>query len=77
MRQIYTIGHSSQSIEAFIAQLQRHNVEAVADVRSRPHSGRYPHFSREPLSDRLKSAGIHYVFLRRELGARREGGVLR
>jgi uncharacterized protein (DUF488 family) len=72
MQQIYTIGHSSQSIEAFIAQLRRHNVEAVADVRSRPYSGRFPHFSKEPIQGSLKAAGIHYVFLGRELGARRE-----
>lgn len=72
MRQIYTIGHSSQSIDAFIAQLQRHNIEAVVDVRSRPYSARFPHFSREPLLGSLKAAGIHYVFLGRELGARRD-----
>jgi uncharacterized protein (DUF488 family) len=72
MQQIYTIGHSSQSMEAFTAQLQRHNVEVVVDVRSRPYSARFPHFSREPALRSLKAAGIHYVFLGRELGARRE-----
>jgi uncharacterized protein (DUF488 family) len=72
MQHIYTIGHSSQSMEAFIAQLRRHNVEAVVDVRSRPYSARFPHFSREPVLGTLKAAGIQYVFLGRELGARRE-----
>jgi uncharacterized protein (DUF488 family) len=72
MQQIYTIGHSSLSMETFIALLQRHNVAAVVDVRSRPYSARFPHFSREPMQDSLKAAGIHYVFLGRELGARRE-----
>jgi Protein of unknown function, DUF488 len=72
MQQIYTIGHSSQSIASFIAQLQRHDVEVVADVRSRPYSARFPHFSREPALASLKAAGIQYVFLGRELGARRE-----
>jgi uncharacterized protein (DUF488 family) len=71
MQQIYTIGHSSQSMEAFIAQLRRHDVEAVVDVRSQPYSARFPHFSREPALGSLKAAGIHYVFLGRELGARR------
>jgi uncharacterized protein (DUF488 family) len=59
-------------MDSFIAQLQRHHVEAVADVRSRPYSARFPHFSREPAFASLKAAGIHYVFLGRELGARRE-----
>ena len=72
MRRLYTIGHSSQSMASFIAQLQRHDVEAVVDVRSRPYSARFPHFSREPALATLKAAGIHYVFLGRELGARRE-----
>lgn len=72
MRQVYTVGHSSQSIEEFIASLQRHTIEAVADVRSRPYSRRFPHFSREPLQATLKAADIGYVFLGRELGARRD-----
>src|SRR3984885_14759143 len=72
MQLIYTVGHSSQSIEEFIAPLQRHAVEVVADVRSRPYSARFPHFSREPLRASLKAAGIGYVFLGRELGARRD-----
>jgi len=72
MQRIYTVGHSSQSIEEFIAPLQRHAVEVVADVRSRPYSARFPHFSKQALSASLKAAGIGYVFLGRELGARRD-----
>jgi len=72
MQQVYTVGHSSQSIEEFIAQLQRHTVEVVADVRSRRYSARFPHFSMEPLQASLKAANIGYVFLGRELGARRD-----
>jgi uncharacterized protein (DUF488 family) len=72
MHRIYTVGHSSQSIETFIEQLQQHRVEVVADVRSQPYSARFPHFSRAPLQASLKNAGIDYVFLGRELGARRD-----
>jgi uncharacterized protein (DUF488 family) len=72
MQQVFTVGHSSQSIEEFTAQLQRHSVEVVADVRSRPYSRRFAHFSREPLQATLKAADIGYVFLGRELGARRD-----
>lgn len=72
MQQVYTVGHSSQSIEEFIASLHRHAIEVVADVRSRPYSRRFPHFSREALQATLKAADIGYVFLGRELGARRD-----
>jgi uncharacterized protein (DUF488 family) len=72
MQPIYTVGHSSQSIDTFIEQLRRHSVEVVADVRSQPCSARFPHFSRAPLQASLKNAGIDYVFLGHELGARRD-----
>jgi uncharacterized protein (DUF488 family) len=72
MQQVFTIGHSSQSIDEFIGSLKHHAVEAIADVRSRPYSRRFPHFSREALPTRLAAAHIGYVFLGRELGARRE-----
>jgi uncharacterized protein (DUF488 family) len=72
MQQIYTVGHSSQSIESFIAHLQRHGVEVVADVRSQPYSERFPHFSRELVEESLNAAGMRYVFLGREFGARRD-----
>lgn len=72
MQPIYTIGHSSQSITSFIGQLQRHDIEVIADVRSRPYSSRFPHFSRAPLQASLAAAQLRYVFLGRELGARRE-----
>lgn len=72
MTQIFTVGHSTLSIESFVALLQRHRVEVIADVRSRPYSARFPHFSKELLQQSLKQAGVRYVFLGRELGARRE-----
>jgi uncharacterized protein (DUF488 family) len=72
MQQIYTVGHSSQSIESFTAHLQRHAVEVVADVRSQPRSARFPHFSRESVQASLNAAGMRYLFLGRELGARRD-----
>jgi uncharacterized protein (DUF488 family) len=72
MNPLFTIGHSSHSPEAFLHLLARHGVEAVADVRSQPFSRRFPSFSRPALEPALKAAGLAYVFLGRELGARRE-----
>lgn len=69
---IFTVGHSSQSIESFIEPLQAHRIEVLADVRSMPYSSRYPHFAREALQKSLIVAGIRYLFLGRELGARRD-----
>ena len=33
MMELFTIGHSNLSIDAFIALLQKHGITAVADVR--------------------------------------------
>lgn len=71
MPELFTIGHSTQSWEQFHDRLVCHRIDAVGDVRSSPYSARLPQFNREILERALKSAGIHYVFLGNELGARR------
>ena len=67
---VFTIGHSTHSLEAFLALLQKHGVTAIADVRSAPFSRFNPQFNKDALERSLKAAGIKYVFLGRELGAR-------
>lgn len=67
---VFTIGHSTHSIDEFLKLLRSHSVTAVADVRSAPYSRFNPQFNRESLERALKTAGISYVFLGRELGAR-------
>ena len=67
---VLTIGHSTHSIDAFIALLRQHNVTALADVRSAPFSRFNPQFNKETLARSLKAHDIKYVFLGRELGAR-------
>jgi len=69
---LFTIGHSNHSIATFIALLQQHHIEVLADVRSIPASRRHPQFNKAALDQSLADAGIRYVFLGRELGARRE-----
>lgn len=68
--QLYTIGHSDHSLEAFLGLLQAQGITAIADVRSQPYSRRHPQFSRKPLQAALRTAGIQYGFLGRECGAR-------
>lgn len=69
---LFTIGHSNHEIGAFIELLHRHGVSAISDVRSHPYSRFVQQYSREPLKAALANAGIHYVFLGKELGARSE-----
>jgi uncharacterized protein (DUF488 family) len=69
-RTIFSIGHSNHSIEQFVALLQQHGITALADVRSAPYSRFHPQFNKDALERSLKAAGIRYVFLGKELGAR-------
>jgi uncharacterized protein (DUF488 family) len=59
-------------MEKLLGLLAAHEITAVADVRSHPFSRFNPQFNRENLKADLKSAGLSYVFLGRELGARPE-----
>jgi uncharacterized protein (DUF488 family) len=69
---VYTVGHSTHSFEQFVDLLRRHEVTAVADVRSSPYSRMNPQFNRDTLATALKQHGVTYVFLGKELGARSE-----
>lgn len=69
---VFTIGHSTHPTERFRELLVRHDMTAVADVRSSPYSRVNPQFNRERLRADLKGARIAYVFLGQELGARSE-----
>ncbi|MEG3977156.1 DUF488 domain-containing protein [Microcoleus sp. herbarium8] len=70
--ELFTIGHSNQSIESFLLLLKKHEITAVADVRSHPFSRYLPHFNKSEITAFLSAAGIQYVFLGKELGARPE-----
>jgi uncharacterized protein (DUF488 family) len=67
---LYTIGHSNHDLTAFIGLLHQHGITALGDVRSHPYSRHVPQYSREALKATLAAAGIAYVFLGKELGAR-------
>ena len=70
MATIYTIGHSTRTIEELIALLQAHGIELLVDIRAFPASRRLPHFNREALEQSLPAAGIAYRWMK-ELGGRR------
>ena len=69
---IYTIGHSNHALDAFIGLLSKHNINAIADVRSVPYSNFNSQFNRDFLAENLKVRDINYIFFGQELGARSE-----
>jgi uncharacterized protein (DUF488 family) len=58
---IWTIGHSTRPIDAFIELLQAHRIQQVVDVRTIPRSRHNPQFNAEALAESLKSAGLIYL----------------
>jgi len=67
---IWTIGHSTRSIEDFIEMLQAFKIEVLVDVRSFPGSRRFPQFNKENLAESLLTNKIEYLHILR-LGGRR------
>jgi uncharacterized protein (DUF488 family) len=68
---IFTIGHSTHPIEAFIHTLQAHGVKHLVDIRTIPRSRHNPQFNQEALPSSLASAGIAYTHLKGLGGLRR------
>jgi uncharacterized protein (DUF488 family) len=67
---IFSIGHSNQTIEAFISLLQQHNIHLLVDVRSSPYSKYAPQFNSTALIDALQSSAINYLHMGEALGGR-------
>lgn len=67
---IYTIGHSTRSLEELVDLLRPNAVDLLVDVRTVPGSRRLPHFAKAALEAALPPRGLSYVHLK-ELGGRR------
>lgn len=67
---MFTVGHSTHSVEHFLSLVTQHQITAIGDVRSTPASRFNPQFNRNALTRSLKTLGVGYVFLGHELGAR-------
>jgi uncharacterized protein (DUF488 family) len=67
---VLTIGHSTRSIDEFIAILKAHNVARVVDVRTVPKSRHVPHYNAESLAVALATQGIDYTHLKNLGGLR-------
>ena len=71
MATVFTIGHSTRSLDELIEVLQAHAIQTLVDIRSFPMSRRLPHFNRESLEKSLPENGIQYVWMK-DLGGRRK-----
>jgi uncharacterized protein (DUF488 family) len=60
---VFTIGHSTRTLEDFISLLREYDVQKVVDVRTIPRSRHNPQYNREELAKSLKVVGIGYVHM--------------
>jgi uncharacterized protein (DUF488 family) len=68
---IFTIGHSTRTLDEFVELLRSNGVKRVMDIRTIPRSRHNPQFNGEILGPALKKAGIGYVHLKKLGGLRR------
>ena len=67
---IYTIGHSTHTLERFTALLYAHRIQCIVDVRSMPYSRWQPVYNRENIARDLPKWGIQYCYAGAKLGVR-------
>ena len=72
MAVLYTIGHSTRTLEELIASLRAHQIQTLVDIRAFPTSRRLPQFNRESLEKSLPAAGIRYVWMKALGGYRKK-----
>lgn len=68
---VWTIGHSTHSLDELVAMLHSFNIETVVDIRSYPRSRKFPQFNKEALELSLPKNNIEYIHLKK-LGGRRK-----
>ncbi len=68
---LYTIGHSTRTIEEFLALLEFFDIKTLADIRRLPGSRKYPQFDQDELKKSLEENGIQYRYIE-DLGGRRK-----
>ena len=68
---LYTIGHSTRTLDDLITALRAHEIKTLVDIRAFPMSRRLPQFNRDSLQQSLPAAGIRYVWTK-ELGGYRK-----
>lgn len=74
MATLYTIGHSTRSLDELVSALKAHGIETLVDIRAFPVSRRLPHFNREALERSLPEQGIRYLWMKALGGYRKATG---
>lgn len=68
---LYTVGHSTRTIDELVALLRPFGIGTVVDVRTIPRSRHNPQFEREALRAALRRRHLGYVHLPALGGLRR------
>jgi len=63
-RVIFTIGHSTRTIDEFISVLKAYQIETVVDIRTIPRSRHTPQFNYDTLPGHLEKNGIEYIHMK-------------
>ena len=61
---VWTVGHSTHSLEGFVELLKAYNIEEVVDIRTIPRSRHNPQFNFETLPGKLRARGIGYKHMK-------------
>jgi uncharacterized protein (DUF488 family) len=69
---LYTVGHSTRSLDELIETLQSQSIQTLVDIRAFPMSRRVPQFNRESLEKSLPAVGIRYVWIKALGGYRKK-----
>ena len=68
---IYTIGHSTRTLDELVALLRMFDISMLADIRTIPRSRHNPQFNADVLRTALSARAFRYVHLARLGGLRR------
>ena len=64
MAVLYTIGHSTRTLDELVEPLKAHQIRTLVDIRAFPMSRRLPQFNRDALEKSLPGSGIAYVWMK-------------
>lgn len=68
---VFTIGHSTRTLEEFIQLLKTNGIKLLVDVRTTPRSRHNPQFNKETLPASLKAESVRYIHVPEIGGLRR------
>ncbi|MEG2935009.1 MAG: DUF488 domain-containing protein [Clostridium sp.] len=73
--EIYTIGHSNYTVERLIDMLRYYHIDCVVDIRGTPYSKYNIQFDKETIKETLTNVGFIYIYMAKELAAKRENKI--